>query len=102
MEMRDPYIIQSIGLVITAIGVLALIAFMTIFGRPLSEEEIHQRGGEGRGLYRLPINIETIVSTLILVSGIGILTWSNFDHCLFIRHWAPNLPDTVMVALQCR
>lgn len=102
MEMRDPYIIQFIGLAITAVGVLALIAFMTIFGRPLSEEERYRMGSERRNLYRLPINIETIVSTLILVSGIGILVWSNFDHCLFIRHWAPNLPDTVMFALQCR
>jgi hypothetical protein len=101
MVVRDPFIVQSIGLAITAIGVLALIAFMTILGRPLSEEERYRMGSERRNLYRLPINIETIVSTLILASGIGILVWSNFDHCLYIMHWAPNLPDTVMSMLRC-
>jgi hypothetical protein len=99
--MRDPYIIQSIGLAITAIGVLALIALMTLIGRPFSKEERYRMGSERRNLYRLPINLETIVSTLILASGIGILIWSNFDHCLYIRHWAPNLPGTVISMLRC-
>lgn len=101
MAVRDPFIVQSIGLAITFVGVLALIAFTTIFGRPLSEEERRRIGTENRSLYRLPINIETVLSALLLVGGIGILFWSNFDHCRYIMHWAPNLPDTVMSMLRC-
>jgi hypothetical protein len=99
--MNNPFIVQSIGLLVSAIGVLALISFTTIFGRPLSDEEKLRVGEKKRDLYRLPVNIETIISTIILVAGIGILKWANFDPCSFIAYWLPDLPRTVMVALHC-
>jgi len=100
--MNNPYIIQSIGLVITAIGVIALIALTTIYGRPLSNEERLRMGKESRSLNRLPINIETIIATLILLAGIGILGWSKFNLCTFISYWIPNLPSVLMSTLRCR
>jgi len=99
--MKNPYFIQSIGLIITAIGALALIALMTIYGRPLAEKEITRLGRENRGAFRLPINVETIVAAIILLGGIGILTWSHFDPCTFTAHWIPNLPGFLMRTLHC-
>jgi len=100
--MRNPYIIQSIGLAVTAIGVLALIAMMTLYGRPVSREDRHRPGEKNRVGFNLPINIETIISTIIMLCGLGILAWSNFDLCKFIVYWLPNLPKTLMITLQCR
>jgi len=99
--MRDPFIIQAIGLAIASIGVLALIAVTTLYGRPLSDEERLKLGREDRGTFKLPINIETIIATLILLCGIGILAWSKFDICTFTAHWLPNLPGYVTRAFQC-
>ena len=99
--MKNPYVVQSVGLIITAIGALVLIALMTLYGKPLSEEETTRLGRENRGAFRLPINIETIVATIILLGGIGILTWSKFDLCTFTAHWLPDLPGLMMRALQC-
>jgi hypothetical protein len=100
--MSNPYVIQSIGLVITAVGILALIAFTTLYGRPLSDDERIRMGEKRRDRYRLPINLETLLATVILLGGVGILYWSKFDPCLFIGHWVPNLPDTIMASFQCK
>ncbi|HKI54639.1 MAG TPA: hypothetical protein VJ987_10985 [Anaerolineales bacterium] len=100
--MNNPYIIQSIGLTITAIGILALVALTNLYGRPLSDEERLRMGEKSRSLYRLPINIETIIAALILLVGIGILGWSKFDLCTFVSYWMPNLPNAFMATLKCR
>jgi hypothetical protein len=46
--MSNPYVIQSIGLVITAVGILALIAFTTLYGRLLSDDERIRMGEKRR------------------------------------------------------
>ena len=86
----------------TAIGVIVLVAVTTVYGRPLSNEERLRMGEKNRSLYRLPVNIETIIAALILLAGIGVLAWSKFNLCAFISYWAPNLPNAVMAALKCR
>jgi len=99
--MKNPYVIQSIGLIITAIGALALVALMTIYGQPLSEKEVTRLGEKHRGAFRMPFNTETIVATIILLSGIGILSWSHFDVCAFNAYWFPNLPKLLTGAFHC-
>ena len=99
--MKNPYIIQAVGLAISAIGVLALIAVMTIYGRPLSDDERLRLGRENRGEFKLPINIETIFAAIIFLSGVGILYWSKFELCTFTAHWVPNLPGFLMSTIHC-
>jgi len=99
--MSNPYVVQSIGLIIIAIGALALIALMTIYGRPLSDKEVTRLGEKYRGAFRMPFNAETIVAAIILLGGIGILTWSHFDPCAFTAYWFPNLPRLLTGAFQC-
>ena len=98
----NTYTIQFIGLAMTAIGVIALVAVRTVYGRPLTNEERLRMGEKSRSLYRLPINIETMIAALILLAGIGILGWSKFDLCTFVSYWIPNLPNVFMATLRCR
>ena len=100
--MLNTYHIQLVGLVMTAIGLLALAALSTIYGRPLSNEEKLRAGKKSKNIFRLPINFETVISATILLGGIAILIWSSFDLCTFIPYWASNLPDAVMAAIKCR
>ena len=99
--MKNPFIIQAVGLAIASIGVLALIAVTTLYGRPLSNEERLRLGREDRGTFKLPINIETIVAAILLLCGVGILAWSKFDLCTFTAYWLPDLPRFLTGTLQC-
>ena len=100
--MKNNFTIQLVGLIISALGMLALIALTTIHGKPLSDDERRRLGKDNRSRFRLPINFETIIAALILLAGIGILTWSKFDLCVFITYWMPNLPDVAAVTLGCK
>jgi len=87
---------------LTAAGALALTAVTTIFGRPLTRDEKLRTGEKQRGMYRLPINLETVASAALLLAGIGILTWSNFNLCTFLTYWLPDLPEAMRLLLSCR
>ena len=50
--MVNPYPIQIVGLVMTAIGLLALAALATIYGRPLSNEEKLRAGKKSKNIFR--------------------------------------------------
>ena len=49
--------------------------------------------------YRLPLNLETIVSAIFFLAGIGILIWSDFDLCAFLAYWFPSLPQVARFVL---
>jgi hypothetical protein len=53
-------------------------------------------------VYRLPILLETLASTVFLLGGVGILAWAKFDHCAFLTHWLPDLPEALRLFLSCK
>jgi hypothetical protein len=99
------FLIQLIGVMLTVAGMIALTASAHIFGTPMSPAERRRASDEWnrrRNVYRLPINLEAIVSTVFFLGGIGILTWSKFEYCTFLAFWLPSLPEAARVLLSCK
>jgi hypothetical protein len=103
--VENIFLIQMIGFVLTVAGMIALTASTHLFGTPMSHVERQRASDEWnrkRSVYRLPLNLETIVSGIFFLSGIGILIWSKFEFCAFLAFWMPSLPDVARVLLSCR
>lgn len=103
--MTDIFLIQLIGVVLAVTGFIALTATAGLLGSPLSPAEKRRASDDWnrkRNAYRLPISLETIVSTVFLVGGIWILIWSKFELCGFLAYWFPPLPDLAKLVLSCR
>ena len=98
--MTNPYIIQLLGVLLTGAGVVALTAAAHVFGTPLTYEETRELGKEGNW-YRLAFNLETIASAAVFLGGVGILKWSNFNLCIFLAYWLPDLPEAMRLLLSC-
>src|ERR671923_2585413 len=102
--MPNGPLIQLIGVVLTAAGMIALTASAHLFGTPLSPAERRRASDEWnrrRDLYRLPFNFDVITSTIFFLGGIGILAWSKFSLCAFLAYWLPSLPYAVRLVLSC-
>lgn len=103
--MANRYLLQLAGVILVIAGVIALVASTHLFGTPLSPAEKRRASDEWnrRGnAYRLPINLEAIVSALFFLGGMGILVWSKFSLCEFLAYWLPSLPQAVTLFLSCR
>jgi hypothetical protein len=103
--MANVFLVQLVGLALAIAGFIALTASAHLFGMPLSPAERRRASDEWnrrRDAYRLPINIESIVSAIFFLGGIGILVWSRFEHCAFLAYWFPPLPDVAKLLLSCR
>lgn len=103
--MADIFIIQLVGVVLAISGFIALTASAGLFGYPLSPADKRRASDEWNrkgNTSRLPVSLETIVSTLFLIGGIGIMIWSQFDLCRFLAYWFPPLPDLAKLVLSCR
>ena len=99
--MANIYFIQLIGVLVTGLGIIALTASYYLYGKPLSRDEEIRLDKTGKGFRRIPINLETVVSSAFFLGGMGILTWSKFTPCAFLRYWLPTLPDAVKFLLSC-
>jgi len=98
------FLIQFVGVVLAVAGMIALTASARLFGTPLSPAERRRASDEWnrkRDMYRLPINLETIVSTIFFVGGIGILVWSKFEFCTFLSYWLPSVPEVIRLLISC-
>jgi hypothetical protein len=103
--MASEHLIQLVGVVLTTAGLISLTASAHVFGTPLSPAEKRRASDEWnrrRDTYRLPINMEAIVSAIFFFSGIGILIWSKFEFCTFFFYWFPSTPEAIRVLLSCR
>jgi hypothetical protein len=100
--MGNPYVIQLVGVLITAAGLAALIASAYVYGRPLTRDEKLRMGKEGKNTRRLPLNPETIASSAFVLMGVGILNWSNFNLCAYLAYWLPELSDSLRFWLACQ
>src|SRR5919112_641477 len=102
--MPEIFIVQLVGVVLAMTGFIALTASVGLFGSPLSAADKRRASDEWnrkRNAYRLPISLETIVSTIFLLGGIGILLWSSFELCGFLGYWFPPLPELAKLVLSC-
>ena len=103
--MPNVLLIQLVGVVLTVAGLISLMASAHMFGIPLSPAEKRRASDEWnrkRDAYRLPINLETILSAIFFLGGIGILVWSKFEFCAFLAFWLPPLPEAVKLLLACK
>jgi hypothetical protein len=103
--MADLFLIQLVGVLLALTGFIALIATAGLLSSPLSPADKRRASDEWnrkRNVYRLPISLETIVSTLFLLGGVWILIWSRFELCGFLAHWFPPLPNLAKLVLSCR
>ena len=102
--MANIYFIQLIGVLLAVAGIIALTASAYLYGAPLTQSEKRRTGNLDRrgNVYRLPFNLEIVASTVFLLAGAGILTWAKFDHCTFLAHWLPDLPEAIRLLLSCR
>jgi hypothetical protein len=100
--MKDIYILQLIGVFLTATGAIALMASAVLYGTPLTRHEKQRDGYRGGNVYRMPFNLETLASTLFLLTGMGILGWTKFEACAFLTRWLPGLPEAARIFLSCR
>jgi hypothetical protein len=94
-----------VGLVLAVAGLIALTASAHLFGTPVSPAERQRASDEWnrrKNIYRLPLNLETIISLIFFLGGIGILIWSKFEYCAFLAYWLPSLPDVARLLLSCR
>lgn len=104
--MANILVIQLVGVVLTVAGLIALTAVAHVFGAPFSPAEKRRATDEWNQrrdmrAYRLPVNLDTIASTILFLGGIGILAWSRFDLCSFLAYWLPPLPQAVSLLLSC-
>src|SRR5690349_22732948 len=96
------YFIQLIGVVMTLAGFIALTASAHLFGRPMSPAEKQRASDEWNRrtrVFRLPLTLETIVSSIIFLGGIGVLLWTDFELCAFLAFWLPSLPEVARLVL---
>ncbi|HJQ14651.1 MAG TPA: hypothetical protein VJ830_07895 [Anaerolineales bacterium] len=103
--MENIFLVQMIGVVLAVAGVIALTASAHVFGTPMSPAERRRASDEWnrrRNAYRLPFNLETIVSTIFFLGGTGIMIWSGFQLCAFLAYWLPSLPGVARIVLSCR
>ena len=103
--MTNERLIQLVGVVLTVAGLLSLTASAHVFGTPLSPAEKRRASDEWnrrRDTYRLPVNLEAVLSAFFLLGGIAILIWSRFEYCAFLAYWFPPMPEAVKVLLSCR
>ena len=103
--MANEYLIQLVGVVLTVAGLIALTASAHVFGTPVSPAEKRRASDEWnrqRDAYRLPVNLETIVSAIFFLGGVSILVWAKFEFCTFFAYWFPPMPDTLKILLSCR
>lgn len=100
--MTNPFLIQLIGVLLVAAGMIALIAAASAFGKPLTREERLEIGKGDESAYRLPINLETIAATAVFLAGMGLLWWSKFNFCAFLAYWLPDLPEAIRLLISCR
>jgi hypothetical protein len=94
-----------IGVILAVAGVIAMTASAHLFGTPMSPAERRRASDEWnrrKNAYRLPLNLETILSTIFFLGGIGILVWSKFELCAFLAYWLPSLPAVARLVLSCR
>jgi hypothetical protein len=99
------FLIQLIGVVMTIAGFIALTASAHLFGRPMSPAEKQRASDEWnrrKRVFRLPLTLETIASSIIFLGGIGILLWAGFDLCAFLAFWLPSLPNVARLVLSCQ
>ena len=102
--MPNDRLIQLVGVVLTVTGLIALTASAHVFGTPISPAEKRRASDEWnrqRDAYRLPVNLDTIVSAIFLLGGISILAWSKFELCTFLVYWFPPMPDAIKLLLSC-
>src|SRR5215211_636800 len=103
--MANVYLTQLIGIMLTGAGVLALMASAHLFGTPLTPADRRKASDDWnrRGsVYSLPITFSTLLSVIVFVGGIGILTWSKFELCIFLQYWVPTLPESIKLLLSCK
>jgi len=103
--MANAYLIQLVGVVLTIAGFISLTASAHVFGTPLSPAEKRRASDEWnrrRDAYRLPINIEAIISAIFFLGGIGILIWYKFEFCGFLAYWFPPMPGSLKLLLSCQ
>jgi hypothetical protein len=103
--VENIYLIQLVGVMLAAAGIIAMTASAHLFGTPLSPAEKRRASDEWnrrRDTYRFPINLESIASAIFFLGGIGILLWSKFELCAFLSYWLPPLPEGVRLLLSCR
>jgi len=102
--MANEHLIHLVGVVLTVAGLIALTASAHVFGTPQSPADKRQASDEWnrrRDAYRLPVNVEMIISAIFFLGGIGILIWSKFELCSFLAYWLPSMPAAVRVLLSC-
>src|SRR5215216_3524233 len=103
--MVNIYLTQLIGVMLTGAGVLALMASAHLFGTPLTPADRKKAGDEWNrrtNAYSLPISFSAIISAVVFLGGIGILTWSKFNVCVFLGYWLPTLPEAIKLLLTCK
>jgi|ERR1044071_8409464 hypothetical protein len=103
--MPNERLIQLVGVVLTLAGLIALTASAHVFGTPMSPAEKQRASDEWnrrRDAYRLPVNLDAVISAIFLLGGISILAWSKFELCAFLSYWLPPLPDAIKLLLSCR
>jgi hypothetical protein len=99
------FLIQLVGVVLAVAGFIALTASAHLFGRPLSPAERQRASDEWnrrKTVFRLPLNLETILSSIFFLGGVGILVWADFDLCTFLAYWLPPLPAVARLLLSCK
>jgi len=103
--MTNERLIQLVGVVLTVAGLISLTASAHVFGTPLSPAEKRRASDEWnrrRDTYRLPVNLEAVLSAIFFLGGIAVLIWSRFEFCGFLAYWLPPMPEAVKVLLSCR
>lgn len=103
--MVNIYLTQLVGVMLTGLGILALMASAHLFGTPLTPSDKKKATDEWnrrRNAYSLPINLSTLIAVIVFLGGIGILNWSKFKLCLFLAYWLPNLPEAIKLLLACK
>ena len=99
--MGNLYVIQLVGVLITAAGLAASIASAYVYGRSLRRDEKFRMGKQRPNPRRLPINFETVASMAFVLLGLGVLNWSNFNICAYLAYWLPGLSTSIRFLLSC-
>ena len=99
--MGNLYVIQLMGVLLTAAGWAALAASAYVYNSPLRRHEKLKMQNESRHMRPLPISPETVASTAFILIGVGILSWSRFELCAYLSYWLPGLFDSIKFWLAC-